>query len=148
MSDIRTDAIEALIKKGYGDSTAKIAVDIVVNIMEKASREEIQNCTRYLTFGRLQIDHQLKIIKLDGKEVSLTPRQLVFIEYFMKNPNRVLPMRDILINVWGSDHCEKAEYGHYIRVFKANISKKFGENFIRSKHGFGYYLDINAVKSN
>jgi DNA-binding response OmpR family regulator len=57
-----------------------------------------------LRFGENEIDFQGRSLKVDGKEIDVSPREFDLLDYMAKNPNRVLARDQILNRVWGYDY--------------------------------------------
>jgi two-component system KDP operon response regulator KdpE len=75
--------------------------------------------------------------------VHLTPKEYDLIQYFLANRGKVLTHRAILTAIWGSNNTEQPEY---LRVFIANLRKKFEPNprtpkYIKTEPWIGYRFD-------
>jgi two-component system KDP operon response regulator KdpE len=93
--------------------------------------------------GDFKIDPQQRLVEVTGKAVHLTPKEYDLIQYFLANRGKVLTHRAILTAIWGSNNTEQPEY---LRVFIANLRKKFEPNprtpkYIRTEPWIGYRFD-------
>jgi two-component system KDP operon response regulator KdpE len=93
--------------------------------------------------GDFKIDPQQRLVEVSGKAVHLTPKEYDLIQYFLANRGKVLTHRAILTAIWGSNNTEQPEY---LRVFIANLRKKFEPNprtpkYIRTEPWIGYRFD-------
>src|SRR3546814_16038577 len=55
---------------------------------------------RKLLFADVELDLDKKVVSRAGLPVILTSREFLLLEYFMRNPNRVISRTEILENVW------------------------------------------------
>lgn len=93
--------------------------------------------------GDFKIDPQQRLVEVSGKAVHLTPKEYDLIQYFLANRGKVLTHRAILTAIWGSNNTEQPEY---LRVFIANLRKKFEPNprtpkYIKTEPWIGYRFD-------
>ena len=98
-----------------------------------------------LRFGRIEIDLDKRVIKVDGEEVHLTPNEYRLLQVLIKYPGKVLTQRQLLNEVWGPNHLDQAQY---LRVYIAQLRRKLESDPTRPKHlqtepGIGYRLIID-----
>src|SRR3546814_12909718 len=55
---------------------------------------------RKLLFADVELDLDKKVVSRAGLPVILTSREFLLLEYFMRNPNRVISRTEILEHVW------------------------------------------------
>ncbi len=74
-----------------------------------------------------------------GKEVQLTKKEYMLLEYLMRNKRNVLTREQILQEVWGYDYTGDTNVVDvYIRYLRAKIDEKFNHKFIFTVRGVGY----------
>jgi two-component system alkaline phosphatase synthesis response regulator PhoP len=56
---------------------------------------------RTLTYGPIAIDTDRHIVSLDGRDVALTAKEFLLLEYLMQHRGRVLSRDVLLTDVWG-----------------------------------------------
>ncbi|MHB0856415.1 MAG: response regulator transcription factor [Anaerolineae bacterium] len=72
--------------------------------------------------------------------LRLTPTEFRLLAYFMRNPGRTIPHRELLTEIWGSDYAnEKSYLQYYVRFLR----QKLGDDpahpkFIFTSRGKGY----------
>ncbi|HYH57429.1 MAG TPA: response regulator transcription factor [Anseongella sp.] len=94
-----------------------------------------------LVFADIEMDMDKKTVTRAGRPVVLTSREFLLLEYFMKNPNRVISRTEILENVWeinfdlGSNVIDV-----YISYLRNKIDKEFEHRLIHTKVGMGYIM--------
>jgi DNA-binding response OmpR family regulator len=54
-----------------------------------------------LTYGPLKVDTTRHAVELDGKEVTLTAKEFLLLQYFLEHRGRVLSRDLLLTDVWG-----------------------------------------------
>jgi two-component system KDP operon response regulator KdpE len=95
-------------------------------------------------FGRVEIDLDRRLVKVDGEEVHLTPNEYKLLQVLIKYPGKVLTQRQLLNEVWGPNHLDQAQY---LRVYIAQLRRKLECDPARPKHlqtepGIGYRLIV------
>jgi two-component system KDP operon response regulator KdpE len=98
-----------------------------------------------LRFGRIEIDGDKRVVKVEGEEVHLTPNEYRLLQVLIKYPGKVLTQRQLLNEVWGPNHLDQAQY---LRVYIAQLRRKLEVDPTRPKHlqtepGVGYRLIID-----
>lgn len=95
-----------------------------------------------LEFGGLRIDLGRREVRVDDREVHLTPIEYKLLVLLASNAGRVLTHRQIIREVWGAAYAGQT---HYVRVHMAELRKKIEENPARprlllTEPGVGYRL--------
>ncbi|HEY9561518.1 MAG TPA: response regulator transcription factor, partial [Anseongella sp.] len=96
---------------------------------------------RKLLFADVELDLDKKVVSRAGLPVILTSREFLLLEYFMRNPNRVISRTEILENVWeinfdlGSNVIDV-----YISYIRNKIDKGHPRRLIHTKVGMGYIM--------
>ena len=62
---------------------------------------ESKETTHTYSFGDADVDFDTHEVRVDGKEVHMTPLELRLLEYFIHNEGRVIPRGELLEKVWG-----------------------------------------------
>ncbi|SDZ45289.1 response regulator transcription factor [Bacillus sp. 166amftsu] len=103
------------------------------------SNANIQENT-LLTFKGLTIDINKYIVNIDGKEVSLTGKELELLKFFASNPEQVFTKTQLFRNVWDSNYIED---DNTVMVHIRKLRKKIeidpsNPKFIQTVWGIGY----------
>ncbi|MFO0837970.1 MAG: response regulator transcription factor [Phycisphaerae bacterium] len=94
-------------------------------------------------------DLELNLLKREatraGKKIRLTAKEFALLEYFMRNPNRVLTRTAIGERVWEMDF----DYGGnvievYVSTLRRKIDKGFDRPLIHTVIGMGYLFGLEA----
>lgn len=94
----------------------------------------------------LLIDFSKRLVKLDGKELQLTPTEYGLLRELAANMGKVLTHRHLLREVWGSAYEQDT---HLLRVHMSNLRQKLEKDAARPEYivtepGVGYrFRDSN-----
>ncbi|AMY24431.1 response regulator transcription factor [Rhodococcoides fascians] len=90
-----------------------------------------------LESGSLAVDLHTRRAVVNGVVVSLTSREFVLLEMFMRHPRQVLSREQILSHVWGYDFDPGS---NVVDVYVRMLRKKIGSDRIETVRGMGYRL--------
>lgn len=95
-----------------------------------------------LVFSDLELDIEKKKARRGGKEIELTAREFMLLEYFMRNRGRVLSRNDIAEKVWALDYSFNTNVVDvYVNFLRKKIDKGFETKLIHTRVGLGYVFD-------
>ncbi len=98
--------------------------------------------TALLIADDITLDTTRKKVQRQGKEIILTPREYQLLFRLMENVGEVVHKAELVKEIWGSafaTHTNTIEV--YVNFLRNKIDKPFGKNTIKTKIGYGYYLD-------
>jgi DNA-binding response OmpR family regulator len=102
---------------------------------ESSSRDPI------VRIGDLELDTITHEVRRDGQEVELTSKEYAILEYFVRNPNRVLSRTQIAEHVWDYDFVAMS---NVVDVYVGNLRRKLGDDreprLLHTVRGTGYQL--------
>ena len=89
--------------------------------------------------GDVELDLGQKVVRRGSTYLDLTAKEFSLLEYFMRNPGRVLSRIDIAEKVWDI----KFDFGTnvvdvYVNVLRKKIDKGHNRKMIHTRVGFGY----------
>jgi len=94
------------------------------------------------TIRGLELNTTSRLVRRDGREITLTPREFDVLELFVTHPDRVFSKEEVFALVW------KEQYGDTttVTVHVRKIREKLGDDtsapvFIKTVWGLGYRLD-------
>jgi DNA-binding response OmpR family regulator len=95
-----------------------------------------------LSVGSLTLDTTLKTVARNGQDIKLSAKEYAILEYFMRNPGRILSKNNIMAHVWDFDSdILPNNIEVFITYLRAKIDKPFKEPpLIHTIRGFGYKL--------
>lgn len=100
----------------------------------------IRRCHKKMELGDIQINLESRIIKRQGKEIKLTPKEFDLFLYLYENQDKALKREEILQKIWNDDELDSQTLTLHIQ----RIRKKLGLNDrIKTIHGVGYIFRRN-----
>jgi DNA-binding response OmpR family regulator len=95
-----------------------------------------------LTIDSLSLDPATRIAKRGNTKIVLTTREYALLEYFMRNPNRVLTKTELLEHVWDYNYDGLSNILEtYVKYIRKKIKVDTGDKeLIHTIRGSGYIL--------
>lgn len=94
-----------------------------------------------LRVGDLEVNLDNKEVSRNGIVINLTAKEFQFLEYLLRNKNRVVSRADIAINVWDIDFDTNTNViDVYVNYLRNKIDKPFNKKLIHTQVGMGYVL--------
>lgn len=94
-----------------------------------------------LKYADIEMNLHTKIVKRNGSEIQLTPKELKLLEYMLQNPERILSRAEIAENVWQTTFDTGTNFiDVYINYLRKKIDKDFPDKLIHTKPGLGFIL--------
>ena len=90
-----------------------------------------------LSAGAVQLDPATHEVRLADAPVALTPREYTVLEYFLRNPHRVVSKTELLDHVW--DAAEDTD-PNAVEVYIGYLRRKLGRDVLQTVRGAGYRL--------
>ena len=85
------------------------------------------------------MDLAARIVRRDGDEVHLTPREFDVLRVLARNRGRLITHRELLSTVWGPGYGDDTQV---LRAHVANLRRKIeppgGPRYIKTDPGVGY----------
>lgn len=96
-----------------------------------------------ITVADLEIDLDKKTVIRGQQTIVLTPREFQILKLLCTQAGAVVSKQELLQEVWGNSFDTQTNTIEvYINFLRNKIDKPFGSNYIKTKIGFGYYLDV------
>ncbi len=105
------------------------------------SKENDEDST--LVFPSLSIDPVARVVKVDGDEITLTPKEFDLLYFIAKNKDRVFRREQLLEGVWGYDF-----YGGlrtvdtHIKQLREKLGRSRVASYINTIWGVGYKFEV------
>lgn len=94
-----------------------------------------------LKYADLEMNLHTKIVRRNGEEISLTPKEFRLLQFMMQNPDRVLSRIEIADNVWETHFDTGTNFiDVYINYLRKKIDRNFERKLIHTKSGMGFIL--------
>ncbi len=114
---------------------ARVRASLRQRLASEAERQIVE-------VGRVAIDLLARIVRLDGVEVHVTPKEWDLLAELAKRPGRVLTHDTLLRTVWGPAHVGQTEYLRVaIRALRQKLEREPSRpELIVNEPGVGYRL--------
>lgn len=136
--------------EGFGEGaddyiTKPFIADEVVARVKAVLRRVSSEETSTINFGKLHIDFVGHSVRLDGKEIFLTPRDLSVLLFLAKQPNQTFTRDQLIEHIWGWDYdgSDRAVDLSIKRLRKALADWSEDEGEIRTLRGLGYQFNVS-----
>jgi two-component system, OmpR family, copper resistance phosphate regulon response regulator CusR len=94
-----------------------------------------------LKVGDLKLDIDRKIAVRGDKEISLTAKEFLLLEYLMRNKGKVISRLDIAEHVWDVNFDTGTNVVEvYVNILRKKIDKDFPTKLIQTRIGLGYVM--------
>ena len=104
-------------------------------------RRKSEHLTAELVVGDLVMDTATHTVRRSGKEITLTAKEYMILEYMMYHPNILLTRSQLEARAWDSSFEGGSNVVDvYIRYLRRKIDEGFEEKMIQTVRGSGYCL--------
>ena len=96
-----------------------------------------------LEAGRVRMDVERHLVSVDGDTVKLPLKEFELLEFFLRNPGRVLTRGPLIDRVWGADYVgDTKTLDVHVKRLRAKIEQDPGNPItLTTVRGLGYKLD-------
>lgn len=140
--DGELDEVEGL-EVGADDFLRKpFEPSILVARVHALMRRHERGKPQVAAFGHVTLDPLSRRVTSEGREVTLTPRELALLEFLFAHPERTLPKSEILEAVWGAGFDGDP---NIVEVYVGYLRRKLdrsGPSVIATVRGVGYRVRI------
>ncbi len=139
------DVIKGL-DTGADDYLAKpFAFGVLSARVRALLRRPQQSSGELLQYADISMDPAKKMVTRAGRNVQLSAKEYAILEYFLRNPDRILSKNNILTHVWDFDSdVLPNNVESFIKLLRNKIDRPFGQPLIQTVRGFGYKLSENG----
>jgi two-component system KDP operon response regulator KdpE len=113
--------------------------ELVARLQAALRRVAAEAGDAVITADGLEIDLAARIVRRDGAEVHVTPKEFDLLRMLARNRGRLITHRELLTAVWGVGYGEDTQV---LRAHVANLRRKIeppeGPRYIRTDPGVGY----------
>jgi len=112
----------------------------VRTILRRLHESDNKTCKEEFNYKDMAINYASCLVKISGKQVTLSPTELKLLFFLSRNQGRVYSRNQILDHVWGDDTfiTDRAVDVH-IRRLRSQIEKDMeNPQYILTVRGFGY----------
>jgi DNA-binding response OmpR family regulator len=106
-------------------------------------RREAPSRDPVLRVADVEVDTITHEVRRAGKQVELTCKEYAVLEYFLRNPNRVLTRTQIAEHVWDYDFIAMSNVVDvYVRYLRRKLGDEREPRLLRTVRGTGYQLSV------
>jgi len=115
-----------------------------VKALIRRSSNPTEQLQSQITLGDLSIDLMTRDVFRENKKIQLQPREFALLEYFMRNPGRVLTKTLILEKIWDFNFDPQTNVVDVLVCrLRGKIDKQFAQKRIHTIRGVGYVLETS-----
>lgn len=116
--------------------------ELLARIRALNRRPGLLSDTGTLVFSDLSFCSQSRELSCGDKTVTLSGREALLMEYFLKNPGQTLSRQLIYARIWGPDgEVEDGNLDTYIYYLRKRLRTLSSNVLIHTVHGIGYRAD-------
>ncbi|WP_323026706.1 response regulator transcription factor [Gelidibacter japonicus] len=122
--------------------------ELIARIRALLNRSDNSNnsSVTILNYADLEMNLHTKMVKRNGQDISLTPKEFKLLEYMLQNPERVLSRTEIAEKVWDTHFDTGTNFiDVYINYLRRKIDREFEHKLIHTKSGMGFVLKREDV---
>lgn len=145
--DAIEDRVEGL-DSGADDYLVKpFAVNELRARLRALLRRDSPDKSGVLSAGDLILDPSTHTVKRGGREIDLTTKEFSLLEYFMRNPNRLITREMAETHIWNYDFEGTSNVVDvYVRRLRRKIDDPSATKLFETIRGAGYRLSIPGSK--
>lgn len=96
-----------------------------------------------ISFGNVKLYPQKMILESDFKTVTLSKKENLLLEFFMRKQGQTIMREQILARLWGGDSfVEEGNVDTYIHFARRRLKTIDANIKIKTVHGLGYILEL------
>lgn len=100
------------------------------------------NETDHLEFSNISLDVNNAVLKSNTATTTLSKKENMLLEFFLRNKEQVLSREQILSKVWGLDSfVEDGNVDTYIHFLRKRLKNVGSKAVIKTVHGMGYRME-------
>src|SRR5690554_5612169 len=113
------------------------------SLLKRSQSKSEKNATNMIIASDILINTVQKKVKRQNQEIQLTPREYQILVKLCKNQGEIISKNELIKEIWGTSvDVNTNTIEVYLNFLRNKIDKPFGKNSIKTKIGYGYYLDV------
>jgi two-component system copper resistance phosphate regulon response regulator CusR len=94
-----------------------------------------------IMFNGLKLDLEKKIATRENKNIKLSAKEFALLEYFLNNPERVIPRSELAAKVWNITFDTGTNVVDvYMNMLRNKVDRDFEPKLLQTRIGLGYIL--------
>lgn len=121
--------------------------EVVARVKAVLRRAQMQGGekTKHLDYGCLFIDYEARMVKVNGKEVTLTPKEFELLWFLARNPSRAYTREKLLELIWDYDFAgDSRTVDTHIKRLREKLEEAGAPPCIKTVWGYGYKFEIES----
>ena len=116
--------------------------ELIARVEALARRRETGSVQTVLRVGDLEMDLIGRVVRREGKEIDLQPREFQLLEYLMRNAGQSVTRTMLLEKVWEYHFDPQTNViDVHVSRLRSKIDKGFEHAMLQTVRGAGYRLD-------
>ena len=129
--------IDDYVTKPFSPKELMARIKAIIN----RSKKNMQDNEIYI-YDTLEVNYKAHTVKIDNKEIKLTPKEYELLIYFIENSNIALSREQLLLNIWGYDfYGDDRTIDTHIKMLRNNLGKY--RDLIVTVRSVGYKFETN-----
>ncbi len=142
----RTDDADMILGFGYGADDF-VQKPFSPKVLAARVRAHLRRATDYerrrdtIRFGPYQLDAEARLLKRHGQVLRLSPKEIDLLIALAQRKGAAGSTEELYSEVWGNAYGDIATVSVHIQRLRKKLETDPSDpQFIRTSHGFGYYL--------
>lgn len=115
--------------------------ELVARLNALVRRAQAQPAATKLSYAGVTLDLVARRVERDGAPIALQPKELALLEYFLRNPERVLSKTMILQQIWDYAFDPQTNVVDVlVSRLRSKLDRDFDRALIKTLRGVGYVL--------
>lgn len=112
------------------------------SLIKRSKSNPENNSSNMIIASDIHINTTQKKVTRQNLEIQLTPREYQILVKLCKNKGEIVSKNELIKEIWGTAlDVNTNTIEVYVNFLRNKIDKPFGKNSIKTKIGYGYYLD-------
>ena len=118
--------------------------ELLLRVQALIKRRNVSSTTgEIITVDDIIIDPNTKKVTRQNQEIALTPREYQILLKLSERKGEIVSKIDLISEIWGKTfNVNTNTIEVYINFLRNKLDKPFDKNSIKTKVGYGYYLDV------
>lgn len=114
----------------------------IKSLIKRSQNKPENNINKIITATDIIIDTVQKKVIRQNQKIKLTPREYQILVRLCKTPGEIISKNDLIKEIWGTSlDINTNTIEVYVNFLRNKIDKPFGKNSIKTKIGYGYYIE-------